>query len=97
MRKTFVSNYVQFELAVVQQEILPNQQLWSYEEALVAILSSRANLYLQRALCKQCGSRSGSIHRHAICAGLFPAFKMHKIIFFPEKNNLKKICVPTLP
>ena len=24
-------------------------------------------------------------------------FKMHKISFFPKKNNLKKICVPTQP
>ena len=24
-------------------------------------------------------------------------FKMHKIIFFPEKKIMKKKCVPTLP
>ena len=24
-------------------------------------------------------------------------FKIHKIIFFPEKKNIKKMCVPTQP
>ena len=31
-----------------------------------------------------------------ILKGILP-FKTHKIIFFPEKKILKKICVPTLP
>ena len=26
-----------------------------------------------------------------------PCFKMHKIIFVPEKKLLERICVPTLP